>query len=307
MILFGLVLQWADGLAGQRPTAEFHRRDAIAHGYRTGAGARARRVTLGRHDLGRSVVAVRPGIGGEALVPDEHPDHRGRRALQGRGDVPRGRDSRRVRGAFFWGIMASMVSGFIAIAFLLRFVQHALVHAVRDLPHRPRHRGDRDLRHRHPLTAPGPTRRAQAPLTDISPTSRVMPAAPPGSQVRSAPTCDDVVQHALQRRRDRDLAHRLGELAVAHHEAVRADREVAAHRVGAGVQPADRLHVERFGTPTPGSRRRSSAPGTRCSARRTDTGWRLEPAAHRGARRARTPRGARCTRCAGTRRAARRR
>jgi undecaprenyl-diphosphatase len=26
-------------------------------------------------------------------------------------------------GAFFWGIVASMVSGFIAIAFLLRYVQ----------------------------------------------------------------------------------------------------------------------------------------------------------------------------------------
>ena len=32
MILFGLVLQWADGLAGARPTEEFHRRDAALMG-----------------------------------------------------------------------------------------------------------------------------------------------------------------------------------------------------------------------------------------------------------------------------------
>jgi len=32
MILFALVLQWADGLAGARPTEEFHRRDAVLMG-----------------------------------------------------------------------------------------------------------------------------------------------------------------------------------------------------------------------------------------------------------------------------------
>ena len=124
MILFALVLQWADGLSGHRPTVEFHRRDAVADGRRAGARPRARRVAIGGHDLDGTVAEVRPGVGGQDLVPDEHPDHRRRRALQGRRDVPRRRDPRRAsERAFFWGIVASMVSGFIAIAFLLRFVR----------------------------------------------------------------------------------------------------------------------------------------------------------------------------------------
>ena len=63
MILFALVLQWADGLAGDRPTEQFQRRDAVLMGLAQ-ALALAGRVTLGGHDLGRTVAAVRPRVGG---------------------------------------------------------------------------------------------------------------------------------------------------------------------------------------------------------------------------------------------------
>src|SRR3954454_18886076 len=46
----------------------------------------------------------------------------------------------------------------------------------------------------------------------------------------------DVLQHALQRRRDRRLAHRLCNSPVTDQQALDADREVAAHRVCAGVE-----------------------------------------------------------------------
>ncbi len=73
-----------------------------------------------------------------------------------------------------------------------------------------------------------------------------MPAAPPGSHVRSAPTC--TMSWSMRCSVDAivDLAHRLGELAVAHHEADGTDGEVTTDRVGAGVQPADGLHEERL-------------------------------------------------------------
>ena len=83
-------------------------------------------------------------------------------------------------------------------------------------------------------------------------------------------------------------------------EAVGADREVAAHRVGAGVEPADRLHVERRRATD--ARISSGVELTRYEVQRAgaDAGRRLEPAAHRGAGRAPRRPGARCTRCAGT-------
>ena len=88
---------------------------------------------------------------------------------------------------------------------------------------------------------------------------------------------DDVEQHPLQRRRDRHLAHRLGEHAVADHQPFGADREVAADRVHARVQPADRLHEQ----PVADLRRRAPpaviAPGASDSARQPTPGVRLNP------------------------------
>ena len=119
-------------------------------------------------------------------------------------------------------------------------------------------------------------------------TSSVTPAAPPGSQVRSVPISTTSSSMRWQRRRDRDLAHRLGERAVAHHEALGADREVAAHRVRPRVQAAHRLDVERL------RHRREdlvgpTRPGLEDERTGADAGRRLEAAAHRRAGRRRLP------------------
>src|SRR4249920_847636 len=56
-----------------------------------------------------------------------------------------------------------------------------------------------------------------------------------------APHLDDVLQHPLQGRGDRELPYRLGQLAAADHEARGAGREVARHGVHARVQPLHHL------------------------------------------------------------------
>ena len=51
----------------------------------------------------------------------------------------------------------------------------------------------------------------------------------------------DVQQHALERRRDGDLAHRLGQLTVTDHESGHADREVPRDGIDARVHADERL------------------------------------------------------------------
>ena len=60
--------------------------------------------------------------------------------------------------------------------------------------------------------------------------TRVGQPVPPGSHSRSAPTASMSSSMPLQGGGDGDLAHRLGQLAVADHQALDADREVAADR-----------------------------------------------------------------------------
>ena len=123
MILFALVLQWADGLAGARPTEEFRRRDAVVMGAaqalalapgvsRSGATISAGRwLAFDRASAAKlSFLMSIPITGGAALYKGAQ--------LARDGGIPSGFGA-----AFLWGIVASMVSGFIAIAFLLRFVR----------------------------------------------------------------------------------------------------------------------------------------------------------------------------------------
>jgi undecaprenyl-diphosphatase len=123
MILFALVLQWADGLRGARPTEGFRRRDAIFMGLaqalalapgvsRSGATISAGRwLRFDRASAAKlSFLMSIPITGGAALYKGAE--------VAGNGGIPAG-----FGGAFFWGIVASMVSGFLAIAFLLRYVR----------------------------------------------------------------------------------------------------------------------------------------------------------------------------------------
>jgi undecaprenyl-diphosphatase len=123
LIVFALVLQWADGLAGARPTDDFRRRDAVLMGVaqacalapgvsRSGATiSMGRWVQFNRESAAKlSFLMSIPITAGAALYKGAE--------MMGNGGIPAGFGA-----AFFWGIVASMVSGFLAIAFLLRFVR----------------------------------------------------------------------------------------------------------------------------------------------------------------------------------------
>jgi undecaprenyl-diphosphatase len=123
MILFALVLQWADGLAGARPMPDFRTRDAVLMGaaqalaLAPGVSRSGATISMGRWIRFDRASAAKlsflmsiPITGGAAL-------YKGAEMIRD-GGIPPG-----FGGAFFWGIVASMVSGFIAIAFLLRYVQ----------------------------------------------------------------------------------------------------------------------------------------------------------------------------------------
>jgi undecaprenyl-diphosphatase len=123
LILFALVLQWADGLAGARPSHQFNRRDAVFMGtaqalaLAPGVSRSGATISMGRWLRFDRAAAAKlsflmsiPITAGAAL-------YKGAEMFRD-GGIPSG-----FGGAFFWGIVASMVSGFIAIAFLLKYVQ----------------------------------------------------------------------------------------------------------------------------------------------------------------------------------------
>jgi undecaprenyl-diphosphatase len=123
MIVFGLVLQWADGLAGARPKSDFHGRDSVFMGMAQalalapGVSRSGATISMGRWlRFDRSSAAKLsflmsiPITAGAALYKGVE--------MFSEGGIPPGFGA-----AFFWGILASMVSGFLAIAFLLRYVQ----------------------------------------------------------------------------------------------------------------------------------------------------------------------------------------
>jgi undecaprenyl-diphosphatase len=122
LIVFGLVLEWADHAASKRETDDFQPRDAtimgIAQAVALAPGVSRSGVTIsaGRWLTFDRVAATRlsflmsiPIIGGAALYKGAE--------LAGDG-LPGG-----FANAFVAGMVAAAISGWIAIAFLLRFVQ----------------------------------------------------------------------------------------------------------------------------------------------------------------------------------------
>ena len=118
----------------------------------------------------------------------------------------------------------------------------------------------------------------QLPAIVISATSSVTPAVPPGSQVRSAPTSTTSCSIRGSVDATRDLAYRLGELPVAHHQALGPHREVAAHRVRPRVQAGHRLHVERLGHRRPAPRPRTWARARGGAPAHRPPAWTCTPA-----------------------------
>jgi len=122
LIVFGLVLEWADQAAAKRVTNDYHGRDAGIMGFaqavalapgvsRSGVTISAGRwLHFDRESATRlSFLMAIPITGGATLYKG---------AELARDGIPSGFGS-----AFFWGVVASGISGFIAIAFLLKFVQ----------------------------------------------------------------------------------------------------------------------------------------------------------------------------------------
>ena len=122
-IVFALVLYWTDHLPAVRPTEEFSKRDAILMGaaqalaLQPGVSRSGVTVSMGRWLKFDRPAAVRisflmslPIIFGAGLF-------KGLQVLAGDG-VPAD-----LVPAFIWGMLAAMVSGFVAIAWLLRYVQ----------------------------------------------------------------------------------------------------------------------------------------------------------------------------------------
>jgi undecaprenyl-diphosphatase len=124
LIVFALVLEWADRARGTRLTDEFHGRDAVIMGV-----AQALALSPGVSRSGVTISAGRwlhfdresatrlaflmsiPITAGAALYETFDV------FVQGDG-IPPG-----FGGAFFWGMVSAGISGFVAIAFLLRFVR----------------------------------------------------------------------------------------------------------------------------------------------------------------------------------------
>jgi undecaprenyl-diphosphatase len=122
LIVFGLVLEWADHAAPKRESDDFHARDAtimgIAQAVALAPGVSRSGVTIsaGRWLRFDRVAATRlsflmsiPIIGGAALYKG---------AELARDGLPSG-----FANAFLAGMVAAAISGWVAIAFLLRFVR----------------------------------------------------------------------------------------------------------------------------------------------------------------------------------------
>jgi undecaprenyl-diphosphatase len=124
LIVFGLVLEWADRSTGTRVTNDFHGRDAVIMGVaqalalspgvsRSGVTISAGRwLRFDRESATRIAFLMSIPITAGAALYETFDVF-----VQGDG-IPPG-----FGGAFFWGMVSAGVSGFIAIAFLLRFVR----------------------------------------------------------------------------------------------------------------------------------------------------------------------------------------
>ncbi len=123
LIVFALVLDWADRAPMQRPQRDFRRRDAVLMGTaqavalspgvsRSGVTiSAARGLRFDREAAARLSVLMSLPITAGAVI------YKGGE-LFGQGGIPAG-----FGGAFFWGVVSSLVSGVVAITFLLRFVR----------------------------------------------------------------------------------------------------------------------------------------------------------------------------------------
>ena len=124
LIVFGLVLRWADGLAGTRFEGEVGVREALLMGaaqaaaLQPGVSRSGATISMGRYlGFGRDAAArlsflmSLPIIGGAGV-------YEGTKVFVGGDGIPPGFES-----AFLWGMAAAGVTGFVAVWALLRLIR----------------------------------------------------------------------------------------------------------------------------------------------------------------------------------------
>jgi undecaprenyl-diphosphatase len=122
LIVFGLVLYWADHLRGERTVPDFRLRDAVWMGIgqalalQPGVSRSGVTITVGRKlGFDRDAAARLSFLMGIPIIAGAVALKLGKQILHG---FPPG-----FAGPFFWGIVASAVSGYLAVWGLLRLIR----------------------------------------------------------------------------------------------------------------------------------------------------------------------------------------
>jgi undecaprenyl-diphosphatase len=124
LIVFGLVLLAADRLQGHRPAAEFSLRDALVMGtaqavaFQPGVSRSGMTITAGRWLRFNRDGAARLSFLMSLPITAGAVLYKGVKLFAGGGGVPSGFEA-----AFAWGVVASGVTGFVAIWGTLRYVR----------------------------------------------------------------------------------------------------------------------------------------------------------------------------------------
>ena len=122
LIFFALLLGLADSLPQRRSLDDAGNRDGIWIGAGPGPRPRSGHVALGDHDHRRPLPRPRPRQRGAVLLPDADPGGRRRHVYKGAKVISDGLPHG-VAGPMIVGTIGAAVSGFLAIAFLLRLLR----------------------------------------------------------------------------------------------------------------------------------------------------------------------------------------
>lgn len=122
LIVFGLVLYWADNLAGERKVTDFRLKDALLMGagqalaLQPGVSRSGATITVGRIlKLDRDAAARISFLMGIPIIGGAVVFKLGKQIVHG---FPSG-----FAGPFFWGVLASGISGYLAVWGLLRLIR----------------------------------------------------------------------------------------------------------------------------------------------------------------------------------------
>ena len=160
LIVFGVLLAWADRRVGHRPIERLRHPRHADRRRRADPRPQPGHLAVGDHDDRGADARLRPRRGGADQLPDEHPgDDRCGRVQDGQ--ARRRRDPRRAASSpMIVGIVTAGLAGWLAVWGTIRLVRTRTLPAVRRLPLRARRR--RAGGRRRPAGADGRRRAARA-------------------------------------------------------------------------------------------------------------------------------------------------